>query len=221
MDYLTLVQKFVERGILKTPEIIEAFKKINRADFLLPHLKEEAGGDYALPLGFGQTISQPQVVAFMLELLAPKPGDKILDVGAGSGWTSALLAEIVGLPCPSSFRRSVGEKGKVLAVERIPELCEFGKKNISKYNFIEKGRVEFFCRDASGGLLKEAPFDKILVSAAAQEIPLVLREQLKIGGRLVLPVKNSIWLVVRKSEHDFEEKEFPGFVFVPLLSDKK
>ena len=209
-SYSDLIEKFVKEGVLKTPLIIEAFKKINRADFLPPVLKNEAGADSALPLGFLQTISQPQVVAFMLELLAPKPGDKILDIGAGSGWTSALLAWCVS--------QDDKKTGKVYAVERIPELCEFGKRNVSKYNFIEKGRVEFFCQDGSGGLPGEAPFDKILVSAAAEEIPEALKEQLKINGRLVLPVKNDIVLLIRKSEREFEKKEFFGFVFVPLIN---
>ena len=91
MNYLELVENLIEREYLKTPLIIEAFKNINRADFVPENLKDEAGVDAPLPLGFGQTISQPLTVAFMLELLRPQPGDKILDVGAGSGWTSALL----------------------------------------------------------------------------------------------------------------------------------
>ena len=207
MDYLLLVEKLIEIGGLKTLLLIEAFKKNNRADFVPEEFKKETGFDMSLPIGFGQTNSQPYTVAFMLELLQPQPGEKIMDVGAGSGWTSALLAYCVG------------EGGRVFAVERIPELCEFGKKNVSKYNFTNMGIVKIVCGDGNLGLSEEAPFDKILVSASAKESPLALKEQLKVGGKMVLPIQNSIWLVTKKSKNKFEQKEFPGFAFVPLISD--
>ena len=200
-----LIENLISEGWLKTPRIIEAFYKIKRADFLPEELKNLAQLDEALPIGFGQTISQPLVVAFMLELLSPQPGEKILDIGSGSGWTSALLAEIVG------------EKGKVIAIELIPELKEFGEKNVAKYNFIEKGRVRFICGDGTKGLKEEAPFDKILVSATAKKCYEAWKEQLKVGGRIVTPIGNSIWLFIKKSEKEFEEFEYPGFVFVPLI----
>lgn len=171
--------------------------------------------DQALPIGFGQTISQPLVVAFMLELLKPKPGEKILDVGCGSGWTTALLAFIVN---PQGNPKSEIQKGKVIAIEVIPELKEFGQKNVAKYNFIEKGVVEFICADGSKGYQKEAPFDKILVSAEAEKCFQNWKEQLKIGGRIVVPIGNSIWLFIKRSKEIFEEKEYPGFVFVPLVT---
>lgn len=208
MDYQELVQELVKRGHLKTKRIIEAFKKIDRADFLPEQLKGEAWLDAPLPIGHGQTISQPFTVGFMLELLQPRPGDKILDIGSGSGWTTALLASIVGA------------EGKVFGVERILELCEFGKNNAAKYNFVEKGIASFFCADGSVGLKKEVPFDKILAGAACEEIPQFWRKQLKIGGRLVTPVKNSIWLLIKKQDDKFEEKEFSGFAFVPLVVEK-
>jgi len=202
---MALIDSLIEQGWLKTPKIIEAFRKIKRIDFLPENIKDLAELNEALPIGFGQTISQPLVVAFMLELLEPKEGEKILDIGSGSGWTSALLAEIVG------------KKGKVIAIEVIPELKEFGQKNVAKYNFIEKGVVEFICGDGSKGYQKEAPFDKILVSAQAKKCFQDWKEQLKIGGRIVVPIGNSIWLFIKKSEKEFEEREFPGFVFVPLI----
>jgi len=169
------------------------------------NFKDLAEVDEAMSIGQGQTISQPLVVAFMLELLGPKEGEKILDVGSGSGWTSALLSEIVG------------EKGKVIAVELVPELKEFGEKNAAKYNFAEKGIVEFVCCDGSKGYEKEAPFDKILASASARRLPEAWKKQLKVGGRIVTPINSSIWLFIKKSENEFEEKEHPGFVFVPLI----
>ena len=210
---MALIDSLIEQGWLKTPRIIHAFKKIKRIDFLPEDMKDLAEVNEALSIGYGQTISQPLVVAFMLELLEPKPGDKILDVGAGSGWTSALLSEIVK------------DKGKVIAIEIIPELVEFGRKNIAKYNFIEKGIAEFVCADGSKGYPNIASrpeiaegFDKILCSAEAKEISQAWKEQLKIKGRIITPIGSSIWLFIKRSPEQFKEKEYPGFVFVPLVS---
>lgn len=215
-----LIDDLVQKGWLKTSRIIEAFKKIKRADFLPEDIKNLSEFNEALPIGHNQTISQPLVVAFMLELLQPKIGDKILDIGSGSGWTSALLGHIVsGGELKSKIKAQKSKtRGKVIAIEVIPELKAFGERNVAKYNFIEKGIVEFICADGTKGYIKEAPFDKILCSAAAQaEIPLFWKKQLKIGGRIVTPVNNSIWLLIKKSEEEFEKHEYPGFVFVPLV----
>ena len=222
---MNLIDSLIGGGWLKTPRIIEAFRRIKRVDFLPKDLEDLAELNEALPIGYGQTISQPLVVAFMLEQLEPKEGDKILDIGSGSGWTSALLKEIVG------------KKGRVIAIDIIPELVEFGKKNVAKYNFlapyrtegsgagIEKGLpagrqgiVEFICTDGSKGYKKEAPYDKILASASAQSLPQAWKEQLKIGGRIVTPIDTSIWVFIKKNEEEFEEYEYPGFVFVPLVT---
>jgi protein-L-isoaspartate(D-aspartate) O-methyltransferase len=203
-----LIDNLIQGGWLKSPQTIEAFKKIKRVDFLPENMKGLAELNEALPIGFGQTISQPLVVAFMIEQLEPKAGDKILDIGSGSGWTTALLAEIVGI------------KGRVFGIEIVPELKEFGEKNASKYNFVEKGIVEFLFTDGSKGYAKEAPFDKILASASAREVPQAWKDQLKVGGRIVTPVGTSIRVFIKKSEKEFEETEHPGFIFVPLITDK-
>ena len=199
---MNLVESLIKERWLKTPIIIDAFRKIKRIDFLKKETKNLAEINEALPIGYGQTISQPLTVAFMMENLQPRAGQKILDIGSGSGWTTALLAQIAG------------NKGKVIAVEIVSELKEFGEKNVSKYNF---KNVEFICDDGSEGYKKEAPFDRILASASAEEIPELWKEQLKIGGRIVASVKNSIWTLVKKSENDFQEIEHSGFVFVPLV----
>jgi len=204
---MNLIDSLIAGGWLKTPRIIEAFQKIKRVDFLPKGMEDLAELNEALPIGYGQTISQPLVVAFMLEQLEPKEGDKILDVGSGSGWTTALLAEIVG------------SEGKIIAIDIVPELVEFGKNNVAKYNFIEKGRAHFFCADGSKGYQKEAPYNGVLVSAAVQtEVPQAWKEQLKIEGRIVTPIGSSIWLSIKKSEKEFEEIEYPGFAFVPLIT---
>ncbi|MEK9209369.1 MAG: protein-L-isoaspartate O-methyltransferase [Patescibacteria group bacterium] len=220
-----LIARLKIAGVLKTPAIIGAFLKIDRKDFLPENLKNLAYLDEALAIGEGQTISQPYTVAFMLELLEPKAGDKIMDIGAGSGWQTAILAEIVAAGGKtlgvSTSTPSVKEPaaGKVYAIERLPELCAFGKDNVSKYNFIESGIVEWFCQDASSGLLQFMPFDKIIVAAEVDKIPESWKKQLKVGGKIVAPIKNSIWLFIKNSEAGWKTKEYPGFVFVPFIKN--
>jgi len=215
-----LLKSLISGGYLKTPVIVKAFRKIDRADFVPQDIKDSAYIDNPLPIGHGQTISQPLTVAIMFELLDPKPGQKILDIGFGSGWTTVLLAHIVG------------DKGKVFGIEIIPEIYEFGKRNIEKY---PHSNIKLFNQSGREGLPPEAPpapsglsqawsrgvegFDRILVSASAQEIPEPLKKQLKIGGKLVIPVRNSIFEIERKEDNEFEEKEHFGFTFVPLVKD--
>ena len=197
-----------EPGKVTNPAILEAFKGIRREDFVPPGVKPLASLNEALPIGYNQTISQPLTVGFMLELLEPKRGDRTLDIGAGSGWTTALLSHIVG------------KEGRVVGLEIIPELAEFGKKNVAKYNFIEKGIAKYLCQDANKGYPSEAPYDGILVSATLpkKELPRAWREQLKIGGKIVVPIKESIWVFTKKNTTEFQETEYPGFVFVPFIS---
>ena len=206
---MSLINSLAHEGWIKTDSIKKAFKKIKREDFLPEETKKLAELNEALPIGFGQTISQPLVVAFMLEQLQPQPGDRILDIGSGSGWTTALLAQIVG------------EEGKVIALEIIPELKELGEKNVAKYGFIDKGIVKFSTADGSKGYPDTSElnggFDKILASASAESIPNVWKEQLRVGGKLVAPVGSSIKTIIKKSETEFEEIDHPGFVFVPLI----
>lgn len=205
-----LINDLIKTDYLKTPTIIDAFKKIDRKDFLPIDKKELAQINEPLPIGFGQTISQPLTVAFMFELLQPKRSEKILDIGSGSGWTAALLSEIVG------------EGGQVLSLELIPELAEFAKDNISKYNFIEKGIAKIYNQDGYKGLPEESPFDKIIVAAAAEKIPENLLKQLRVGGRLVIPIgekfQSQDMVVIDKINKDrYKEQKYPGFIFVPLV----
>lgn len=202
---MDLIKTLVKEGWLETPEIIEAFKKVKRADFMPGELKEMAGVDEPFPIGHKQTISQPMVVAFMLEQLQPKEGQKILDIGSGSGWTSNLLSHIVG------------KNGRVVAMEIIPELCEGAEENSSKYSFVKDGTLEFVCGDGRKGREVESPFDNILASAAGKEIPEAWKKQLRTGGRIVAPMGNSIWVFKKIRNDHFEEKEYPGYSFVPLV----
>lgn len=190
-------------GVLKTPTIIEAFSHIDRKDFVPEEFREYAYGDYPLPTAVEQTISQPTTVAFMLELLQPQKGEKVLDIGSGSGWTTALLASCVG------------NAGKVFGVERVPELVAFGDRNIKKYDFPQATISQ---AEKTLGLAKEAPFDKILVSAAARSFPEQLLSQLKEGGVLVIPVQNAVWRVKKLPQNKTEIQKFEGFAFVPLIN---
>ena len=195
----------MKKGYLKTDVIIDAFYSIGREEFVPEDLVGSAGLDIPLPIGHGQTISQPMTVAFMLELLDPQRGQNILDLGSGSGWTTALLSYIAG------------DKGRVTAIERIKELCDFGKRNVDKYGFIKKGITEFHCIDGSEGFAGNAPYDRILVSAMTKDIPQALKKQLAVGGKMVIPVHNDIWYLEKKGEDEFHKEEFPGFSFVPLI----
>jgi len=191
-----------ETMVLRTKELKDAFMKIDRKDFTPIDYIEEAYEDYPLPLqNTGQTISQPTTVAFMLELLNPRKGEKILDIGSGSGWTTALLA------------RLVGKEGKVIGIERIQELVELGQMNIEKYDF---KNAEIRQTEKEIGLPQEAPFDKILVSAAAKDLPKELVKQLKVGGIMVIPINDEVWQV-RKLKNSEDIKKHKGFVFVPLI----
>ncbi len=200
-----LIELIISLGYLHSENIIEAFKKIKRDDFISGLEKEYAKENRPLSIGYGQTISQPMTVAFMLEKLQPRPNDHILDIGSGSGWQTALLCELVG------------EKGKVYAIEIISELKKFGQHNVQKYKY---SNAKFYCRDGASGLKNKAPFDRIIAAASAEQIPMPWLEQLKIGGRLVCPIKESIWQIDKISENQFDKKEFTGFVFVPLVNKK-
>ncbi|MBI2452815.1 MAG: protein-L-isoaspartate O-methyltransferase [Parcubacteria group bacterium] len=204
-----LADVLTQKGVLKTQAIIEAFSRVDRKDFVPRDFQGYAYGDYPLPIAGEQTISQPTTVAFMLELLQPRQGEKILDVGSGSGWTTALLAFLVG------------EKGRVFGVERIPELVAFGAKNLGKYDFPQAIIVR---AEKILGFPKEAPFDKILVSAAAEGFPESLLSQLKEGGILVIPVRDAVWRVKKLpgtppngEASKTEIQKFGGFAFVPLV----
>lgn len=200
-----LVQHLLDGGVLKTPAMVAAFRAIDRRDFVIPALTEAAYADTALPIGLGQTISQPYTVAYMLELLQPQAGHTVLDIGFGSGWQTALLAHIVG------------SAGHVTAIEIVPELCEMGRRNVSRYGFINSGVVEMHCRSGLPGYAERAPYDRIIVAAAGERIPPAWLEQAAAGGRIVAPVGTDIVLLKRKGTVDWEREDHPGFVFVPLV----
>ncbi len=202
-----LIRGLIKDGYLKTQKIIDTFNIIDRKDFVPESLQNEAYGNYPLSIGMRQTISQPLTVAFMLELLGAQAGEKILDIGTGSGWQAALLAEIVG------------EQGKIISIERIEELKNFTESNLKKYDFLEKEIIILILGDGSKGYPEEAPYDKIIAAASGEKIPDIWKEQLKIGGRIVAPVKQSIFVLEKINQKDFKEMQYFGFNFVPLIVD--
>jgi protein-L-isoaspartate(D-aspartate) O-methyltransferase len=181
--------------------IDQAFDTYKRESFVLPGDRAVAQEDIALPIGHNQTISQPSTVRKMLEWLDPMPGEKILDVGSGSGWTTALLSHIVG------------SSGVVYAVERIPELVKMGEQNCQRLNI---HNALFFPTANTIGLPQFAPYDRILVSAAATEMKDELGSQLKIGGKLVIPINLTIFEMT-KTVTGWSEQQHPGFLFVPFI----
>lgn len=187
--------------MLRTPRILRAFEYVDRADFVHDESVDHAYENRPLPIGFGQTISQPATVAFMLELLQPRENDMILDIGSGSGWTTALLGAIAG------------NSGRVIGIEILPDLVDMGRRNLEKYN-LPGAEI----RPAPGGigLAEEAPFQRILVSAQGDELPVGLPDQLAVGGVLVIPISGSIYRIEKKSNYELRTQEYPGFVFVPL-----
>lgn len=199
-----LITNLERSGVLRTPQIKEAFKKIAREDFVREADRDFAYEDRPLSIGGGQTISQPTTVAFMLERLQPQKGEKILDLGSGSGWTTALLAYLVD------------GSGRVIGLERLEELVKFGEVNLMKYGF-DQAMIRA-ASDDQLGYPREAPYDKILVSAAAQEIPEKLIDQLKDGGVMVIPIKSSLNKIT-KTGNNYQKEEFYGFSFVPLVNE--
>lgn len=179
-------------------EIIKAFEKVKREDFIPKILKYYAYEDTALPLEKGATISQPYTIAFMLNLLELKPNQKILEIGSGSGYVLALISEI-------------SKNSQIYGIEIISSLAKKSKQNLKNYK-----NIKIYNKDGYSGLPEKAPFDRILISAAANEIPSHLYPQLKDKGILVTPVRNSIFQI-KKQKSRIEKKEFPGFVFVPLI----
>jgi len=197
-----LVNTMIVSGVLKSQEIIDAFTAVDRKNFVPLTLYEHIYVDVPLSIGDEQTISQPSTVAFMLEHLSVKNGDSVLDIGSGSGWTTALLCHLVG------------DKGNVSGLERVDSLVVQGQRNLAKLN------PHSHCHIKKAGEKLGLPgkkFDKILVSASADEIPEELFAQLKISGTLVIPIGKSIFKFTKISESEMNKEAFYGFVFVPLI----
>ena len=179
-----------------------AFDRVRRADFLTPEYRARAADDRPLFIGYDATNSQPTTVRTMLELLDARPGDRVLDVGSGSGWTTALLASMVT------------RIGRVYGVELVPELVTWSRQNLARYAF-DWASID----QAEGGTLglpAQAPYDRILVSAQARRLPAPLVDQLAAGGRMVIPVDGRLSVVHRRPDGAVDEQRVGHYSFVPL-----
>ncbi len=201
MSNQQLVNSLRAKVPLKMPELVDAFLSVDRIRFVPERYRDNAYYDGPFPIDHGQTISQPYTVAFMLELLKPQKGHSVLDIGSGSGWTTALLAHVVG------------NNGRVRGIERIPELVTLGQDNLAAFNFLHASIEQ------SGELLGTPGevYDRILVSATAQELPDMLCEQLKPRGILVIPVGMNMLKVSKDSQGQVEVDQHGCFSFVPLI----
>jgi len=198
-----MVERQIRRRGIDAPDLLAAFREVPREEFLPEGLREFAYEDGPLPIGEGQTISQPYIVALMIDAAAVGPGQRVLEVGAGSGYAAAVMSRIAD---------------EVFAIERHEPLAREAAERIDRLGY---DNVSIICGDGSKGLPDEAPFDAILVAAGGDRVPKPLKQQLAIGGRLVIPVggenMQSLLCITRTSERDWTEHDLGGVRFVPLI----
>lgn len=207
-----LVQRLVRQHILRSERVIEAFRRAPRYNFLPEELRQYAAIDEPIPIGYGQTVSAPHMVAIMDEELELKVGQKVLEVGAGSGWHAATVAELVA---PTDQPKE--SWGHVYTIEIVPELAQMARINIEKNGYSD--RVTVIEGDGSLGYEEKAPYDRILVTAAAPEVPKPLIQQLKTGGIILIPVGAIRFyqtLIKVRKENGIRMEDLGGVAFVPL-----
>lgn len=205
-----LTDSLIRDGYLKSLSLIEVFRATDRARFVPEEVRAEAYRNLPLPIGEGQTISQPLVVAMMLELLAPAAGHKVLEVGTGSGWQTAMLAKLVAAPPASG--------GRVASIERIRALAEAARETLTRELAPEIfGAVLLRHADGREGFLEGAPYDRIIAAASGNAMPEIWKSQLAVGGRIVAPVGEDLVVLDKTAPEEFTERRFHGFKFVPLV----
>lgn len=203
-EKLRLIENLKRYGYLRSKKVEDAILAIKREEFVPANMKKYAYSDTPLEIGYGQTISAPHMVALMCEELELDKGMKVLEVGAGSGYHAAVISKIVG------------DEGRVYTIERVPELVEFARKNLQKAGITN---VEVIEGDGSLGLPEYAPFDRILVTCSAPDIPRPLIEQLKDGGIILIPIGRTLSILVKgiKRGGRLERKNICECAFVPLI----
>ncbi|MBI4846127.1 MAG: protein-L-isoaspartate(D-aspartate) O-methyltransferase [Candidatus Omnitrophica bacterium] len=196
--------QLVSRGI-KSQRVLDAFLEIPRHEFIPPELMSQAYADCPLPIGKGQTISQPYMVALMTELLDLKGDERVLEIGTGSGYQAAILSRLAK---------------DVYSVERIEVLAQSAQTRLRKFGY---NNVHIYTDDGTVGLEEFAPYGRIIVTAGAPEIPPLLVEQLNDGGKLVIPVGGRLTqslMLIEKNGQEVSSKDVCGCVFVPLIGEK-
>ncbi len=209
--YAEARERLIQNGIIGlgiTDEtIIQALRDVPRHEFVLPEYLDEAYGNYPLPIGYGQTISQPYIVALMTQALDVEPGDRVLEIGTGSGYQAAVLAEL-GM--------------EVYTIEIIGELAEAARARLARLGYEE---IQVQHADGYFGWEETAPFDGIIVTAAPDHVPQPLLGQLKVGGRMVVPVGpvggvQTLWQITRAGEDEFISENLGAVRFVPLTREE-
>jgi len=204
VDKQTLINYWKENYTFTIPEF-DAFNEIDREDFILPELREIAYQDRPLPILRGKTISQPTTVMIMTHALELNPGDKVFEVGSGSGYQTALISKLIG------------SKGKIITTEVLPELFQLAKNNLTKTKIIN---FEIYEADGSKGMKDKSPFDKIMITAACNDFPEELLEQLKSGGIIVAPIGNkdeqNMLKGIKQADGSLEIETLGSFLFSPL-----
>ena len=210
-DFAELRERMVDRQIaargIRHPALLDAFRQVPREVFVAPEYAADAYGDHPLPIGAGQTISQPYIVALMIDAAGIGPGDRVLEVGAGSGYAAAVMG------CIAS---------EVIAIERKRELVEAARERIERLGY---GNVRIVEGDGTRGLPEGAPYDAILAAASGSHVPPALIDQLAPGGRLVMPVGGRAWIqhLVKLTKHAdgrVEQERLCEVRFVPLIGDE-
>lgn len=203
---LKMVREQIESRGIHDPKTLEALRKVPRHLFVPPSLIEEAYIDSPLPIGDGQTISQPYIVALMTQAAKVGPESTVLDIGTGSGYAAAVLAQIAS---------------KVYTVERISSLAKEAEK---RFKVLGYANIEVKIGDGTLGWLEKAPFDAIIVTAGAPIVPASLVSQLKIGGRLIIPVgdsfSQSLLRIEKEAAEKFTQEVLEAVRFVPLLGQE-
>lgn len=203
-----LILSLMRMGYIDTPEVEAAMRAVPREEFVLPELRDEAYVDTPLPIGSGQTISAPHMVAIMAEKLHLRPGMKVLEVGAGSGYHAAVASELVR------------PGGHVYTVERIESLAQSARKNLQRAAYSEE--VTVVVGDGSKGLPEHAPYDRIFVACGAPSVPSPLVDQLADGGLMLVPVGSRFYqdlIRVEKRGGRLMRTNEGGCVFVPLVGE--